>query len=99
MRALRFLSGERVSLVGLPVIANGCTTLADGTSGAVLQPQLARALQPTAGMSRMSSTRLLVLAEELGTLVALEGPLTEPWIEYAALIERQAVAELARRAV
>lgn len=78
-------------------VSSGCTTLADGSDGAVLQPDLAQAPRPR--FPAVSTARLVVLAEELGAMVALEAPLGEPWVDWAAQVERQAVAELARRAI
>jgi hypothetical protein len=99
MTALPFPSGVRVDTAAMPAIASGRTTLANGSEGAQLQPELAQPLRPTEGMRRMSSPALFQLADELGALVAYEKDSGEPWIEYAALVERQAVAELARRAI
>jgi hypothetical protein len=99
MTALPFPSGERVDVSGLPSISNGRTSLADGSDGAMLQPELARPLRPLDGMRRLSSERLFRLADELGALVAIEHDSGEPWLAYATLVERQAVAELARRAI
>lgn len=99
MSALRFPSGAAVDLAAMPAVSSGRTTLADGSEGAQLQPELTRPLQPLAGMRRLSSGRLVDLVGELGTLVALEQDCGEPWLEWAARVERQAVAELARRAI
>jgi len=99
MTTLRFPSGERYDLATAPRVCSGRTTLADGSEGAVLQPELAQPLKPMAGMQRMSTERLFRLADELGALVAYEKESGEPWLQYAALVERQAVAELARRAI
>lgn len=98
MTALLFPSGERCELAGMPRQSSGRTTLADGSEGAQLQPELARALPPPpSGLRRLSSARLLVLTGDLGALVAVEGPLDEPWCQWAAQVSRQALAELARR--
>jgi hypothetical protein len=100
--ALRFPSGARCPLVGLPKQSSGRTTLADGSEGAQLQPELAKPLPPSpAGFGRVSSERLAELAGELGTLLDAES-LTDavaPWFSYAATLERQALSELARRAL
>lgn len=100
MTALRFPSGERVDVSALPSVSSGRTTLADGSDGALLQPGLTKPLPPPlAGLLRMSDARLLLLADELGALVALEQALDEPWVRWAAQVERQAIGELARRAL
>jgi hypothetical protein len=96
MMPLRFPSGERVDVVALPSISNGRTSLVDGSDGALLQPELARPLRPR--FPAVSTDRLFRLADELGALVAIEQDCGEPWLEWAANVERQAVAELARRA-
>lgn len=98
--ALRFPSGERCELVGLPSRSSGRTTLADGSAGAVLQPGLAEPLPPApAGLSRVPESRLRYLARELGSLLDREAGTDsgESWFGWAATVERQAVAELARR--
>lgn len=97
MSALRFPSGDALELAALPSVSSGRTTLADGSEGAQLQPELAQPPRPR--FPAVSTPRLLVLADELGTLVAIEAPLDEPWVRWAAQVERQAVAELARRAI
>ncbi len=97
MTALRFPSGERYDLAALPRVCNGRTTLADGSEGAVLQPELVQAPRPR--FPAVSTARLLVLADELGALVAYEKALDEPWVLWAEQVERQCVAELARRAL
>lgn len=99
MTALPFPSGECVDVSALPSISSGRTTLADGSDGAVLQPELALPLLPLPVMRRLSTDRLFLLADELGALVAIEKDAGEPWLEWAANVERQAVAELARRAI
>jgi hypothetical protein len=97
MNALRFPSGASVDVAALPAVSSGRTTLADGSEGAQLQPELAQPPRPR--FPAVSTDRLFRLADELGALVAYERDSGEPWLEYAALIERQAVAELARRAI
>lgn len=97
MSALPFPSGESVDVCAMPAIGSGRTTLADGSEGAVLQPALARPPRPR--FPAVSMSRLALLADELGTLVAYESDSRAPWIEYAARVARQAIAELARRAI
>lgn len=97
MSALRFPSGERVDVGSLPAVSSGRTTLADGSEGAQLQPELAEPPRPR--FPALSTDRLFRLADELGAMVALEGDADEPWVRWAAKVERQAVAELARRAI
>lgn len=97
MTALPFPSGESVDLSAMPAVSSGCTTLADGSEGAQLHPELAEPPRPR--FPGVSSQRLLALADDLGTLVALEQDAAEPWLLWAANVERQAVAELAHRAI
>jgi hypothetical protein len=97
MTALPFPSGESVDLSAMPAVSSGCTTLADGSEGAQLHPELAEPPRPR--FPAVSTARLLVLADELGALVALEKALDEPWVRWAEKVERQTVAELARRAI
>lgn len=92
MTTLRFPSGQALDTASLPAVSSGRTTLADGSEGAQLQPGLAEPPRPR--FPAISSHRLAVLAGELGTLAALE-----PDERWAANVERQAVAELARRAI
>jgi hypothetical protein len=97
---LRFPSGERYELTGLPRVSSGRTTLAGGSEGAVLLPALAEPLPPS-GFARLSESRLRALAADLGQVLENEA-LTDcgaPWFEWAAGVERQAIAELARRAL
>jgi len=94
---LPFPSGYSVSLTALPAVSSGRTTLADGSEGAQLQPELAK--PPCWRFPEVSTDRLFKLADELGAMVALECELEEPWVHWAAKVERQAVAELARRAL
>jgi hypothetical protein len=85
-----------VDVGSLPAVSSGRTTLADGSEGAQLQPELAK--PPRWRFPEVSTERLFRLADELGAMVALEG-VDEPWALWAAKVERQAVAELARRAL
>jgi hypothetical protein len=95
--ALPFPSGVAVDTSALPRVSSGRTTLADGSDGALLQADYTQPLRPR--FPALPTSRLRVLAEELGVMVALEGPLDEPWARWAANVERQAIAELARRAI
>ena len=95
--ALRFPSGQQLDPSALPATSSGCTTLSDGGEGAQLQPAYTEPPRPR--FPAVSTPRLLMLADELGALVALEQHKAEPWVEWAANVERQAVAELARRAI
>jgi len=95
--ALPFPSGVPIDVSAMPAASSGRTTLADGSEGAVLQPAYTEPPRPR--FPAVSTPRLLVLADELGTMVALEQHKGEPWVDWAANVERQAVAELARRAI
>lgn len=102
MTVLRFPSGDPVDVSGMPGVSSGRTTLADGSEGDQLQPGLAAIPPAPWGMQRLPSTRLLNLALELGELLdaeLAEGSEQEPWFEWAATVERQALGELARRAI
>jgi len=67
---LPFPSGYSVSLTALPAVSSGRTTLADGSEGAQLQPELAK--PPCWRFPEVSTDRLFKLADELGAMVALE---------------------------
>lgn len=95
MTALRFPSGDAVDLSALPSISSGRTTLANGSEGAQLQPALAQPPRPR--FPAVSTPRLLALAEDLATLSAQEPG--EAWADWAANVQRQATAELVRRAL
>lgn len=99
MSALPFPSGQRLETGDLPGVCSGRTTLGDGSEGAQVQPELAKVPAAPAGMKRLSTDRLFLLADELGALAAIESYSEEPWLEYARLVERQAIGELARRAI
>ena len=102
MSALRFPSGQRYDLATLPRTCSGRTTLADGSEGALLRPELTKPLPPSpGGLARVPEERLKYLARELGALLDREAVTDseEPWFGWAATVERQAMTELARRAL
>jgi len=98
---LAFPSGQRIDVSALPALSSGRTTLADGSEGALYAPELREVPAAPAGMLRLTTPRLIQLAMDLGELADTEreSEAGEPWFEWCANAERQALGELARRSI